>query len=112
MTREELIAAMRADGADTPVKVRVPRWGDLWVKSPTVEEAEAQPRLEGDAAERNKLARAAALVICDENGKRMFDPENGEDLALLSQRRSADLMAVLAAANGDAEGNLDSARSS
>lgn len=105
MTREELIAAMVADGADKPVKVTIRRWGDVYVRSPSVEEAENQKTLPDDEAEQHTLARAAALVICDESGKRVFDPLSHDDIALLSKRRAVDLRVVLNAAQGDPEGN-------
>lgn len=95
-TREALIAAMQADGADAVVKVDIPRWGAVYVRPVTVEEAErySSPQ-EGD--ERSQIAVLAARVICDEKGERIFDPDDPEDVALLAKRRSADLMKVITA---------------
>lgn len=105
MTRDELIAAMKADGADKPVKVPVRKWGDVYVRSPSVEEAENQRRLPDDEVDKHSLARAAALIICDEHGDRVFDPLNDDDIALLSKRRAVDLRTLINAAQGDPEGN-------
>lgn len=104
MTREELIAAMRGDGAEKPVKVEVERWGTLWVRLPSVAEVEAlKEEEEGQPITQHALARSAARIICDESGARIFDPENEDDVALLAGRRWADLQKVLNA--GQSQGN-------
>ena len=95
MTREELIAAMKADGADTPFAVEIPRWGKVYVRSISVEEAEKTGRAPKDGDERSQFAILAAQVICDEKGRRLFDPNNPDDIALLARRRSADLMRII-----------------
>jgi hypothetical protein len=97
VTRDELIAAMKADGAETPIAVDVPKWGRVYVRFPSVAEAEVQKPLPEGEADLHTLARAAALVLCDEKGERMFDPLNADDIALLSARRAADLQKIISA---------------
>lgn len=97
MTRDELIAAMQADGAEKPIPVEIPAWGALFVRLPSVEEADAREDEALAAGGKRGYARAAAMVICDENGKRLFDPANEQDIDLLSKRRFADLQQVLLA---------------
>ena len=103
MTRDELIAAMKADGASDLIKVEVPRWGVLYVRPVTVQEAETFGKPGEEGGEQSQFAILAARVICDEKGKRLFDPENPADLALLAARRSSDLMKVITA--GTEQGN-------
>ena len=103
MTRDELIAAMKADGASDLIKVEVPRWGVLHVRPVTVQEAETLGKLDGEEGGQSQFAVLAARVICDEKGNRVFDPENADDLALLAARRSSDLMKVITA--GTDQGN-------
>ena len=99
MTREELIAAMRADGAESLVEVQINRWGTLFVRPPLVEEIEKQE--EQAEAEDTPLGRvyatAAARIICDEKGNRLFDPDNEDDIALLMKRRENDLQKIILA---------------
>lgn len=87
-TREELIAAMRATAGAPPKPVPVPGWGTIYVRSLTVEQVDLQqqePKPEGDASgDRLRFAKAAARVMCDENGKLLFDVTNQEDLELLA----------------------------
>lgn len=99
MTREELIAAMKADGAGEIVKVDVPRWGAVYARPITVEEAErfSGEKGDGEGDERSQIAVLAARVICDDKGNRLFDADNPDDVALLANRRSADLMKVITA---------------
>ena len=102
MNRDELIAAMKADGADAPVKVEVRRWGTLYVRVPTVAEVEAAQKEDEDEAAQegadiHVFARSAARLICDETGKRIFDPDNPNDIELLAARRWADLQQIITA---------------
>lgn len=104
MDREALIAAMRGDGAEKPIKVEVERWGTLFVRLPSVAEVETMKADdEGEPSTQHALARSAARIICDEAGKRLFDPDDESDVALLAARRWSDLQMVLTA--GQARGN-------
>jgi hypothetical protein len=109
MDREALIAAMQAAAADAakPREITVPKWGVIYVRDVTVAEASLnlaeQEAAEGDdgktTASQSTLARSACRVICDENGARLFDPGNTEDVALLASQPWSILRKVLAAAD-------------
>jgi len=109
MNREDLIAAMQATASPKPVAVAVPAWGTVYVKPPTVEEVDAaSDTAESEDGKKRRLARAAARVICDEQGKRMFDPTAASDIELLAVQPWSMLQLVLAAADGrkaDESGN-------
>lgn len=118
MNREDLIAAMQITASPRPVPVPVPNWGTVYVKPPTVEEVDANTDDNGKPGEvdrKRRLARAAARVICDEQGQRLFDPTNKDDVDLLAIQPWAMLQLVLAGADGTKvpdSGNSDSAASS
>ncbi len=118
MNREDLIAAMQATASPRPVAVEVPNWGTVYVKPPTVEEVDANTDDNGKPGEvdrKRRLARAAARIICDDQGVRLFNPLDDADVTLLAVQPWSMLQLVLAAADGtkapDA-GNSDSAASS
>lgn len=114
MTREELIAAMQATRAPKPIQVTTEKWGIVYVKPRTVEEVDADSQNDkGEDGENKKrrLARGAARVICDENGRRIFDPESEEDLSLIAEQPWSMLQSLLAAVNDDAEKKTPAATS-
>jgi hypothetical protein len=89
MTRDELIAAMRVTAAEKPTAVDVKGLGTVYVRSLTVAEMEeiGDENNAGTAQKKkNKIARSVAQVMCDENGKQLFDPENADDVALLAKQ--------------------------
>lgn len=118
MNREDLIAAMQITASPRPVPVSTPSWGVVFVKPPTVEEVDANTDDNGKPGEvdrKRRLARAAARVICDEQGQRLFDPLNEGDVTLLAVQPWAMLQLILAGADGmkaPDSGNSDSAASS
>lgn len=118
MNRDQLIAAMQAVAAEKPRAVEVRGWGTVYVRSLTtaeVEEAQAEESV--DAAKdgkdtprnRNRLARGAARLLCDEAGTRLFDHNNPDDVALLAKQPWAMLQKILSAGDDEvkeaAEGN-------
>lgn len=118
MNRADLIAAMQATASPRAVPVTVPKWGTLWVKPVTVEEADANteaPSVAEEGGKKRRLARAAARIIYDGEGNRMFDPSNKDDVDLLAVQPWSMLQLVIGAADGtaaDDSGNSDSAASS
>lgn len=105
MPAADIRARMAGDGAEAVRAVEVPKWGTVYVRDFTAGEsdrwrANAKERL-GDLADIEPTAFAAALAICDENGERVFDPLNTDDLAFLSKRRKRDLDLILGAASGN-----------
>lgn len=118
MNRADLIAAMQITASPRPVPVTTPNWGVVFVKPPTVEEVDANTddaaKPGGDDKTR-RLARAAARVICDEEGTRLFDPSSKDDVDLLAVQPWAMLQLILAGADGTKvpeSGNSESAASS
>jgi len=103
MNRDELIAKMKVTAAQKPTAVTVPGWGKVWVRSLTVDEVDAQDEDTNDKKDRTRLSRGAARLICDENGKRMFDPENPEDVKLLAAQPWNLVQMVLAASGKQTE---------
>lgn len=87
MDREALIAAMQATAAAKPVPVKVKAWGGtVYVRAVKVSEVEQQNADTADKSNKNRLARAAARVICDESGKLYFDETNADDIALIAEQ--------------------------
>lgn len=105
MNREQLIAAMRETAAAAPVAVKVKGWGTLHIRALTVAEAEQQAADTTDKKDKNGIARAAARVLCDEKGVRLFDPENDEDVKLIASQPWAMLHKVLSASGADLGGD-------
>ena len=102
MNREELITALQASAAQKPRAVFVKGWGEVYIRALTVAEIEEQTDdLEKkDAAgnsvrDKNRLARSAARLLCDEQGVPLLDPHNEEDVALLAKQPWEMLRAVL-----------------
>jgi hypothetical protein len=85
MDKNGLIAAMQATAAQAakPRKVTVEGWGDIFVKSLTVADVQADQELgELDLKDKRTLAIGAARIICDETGKLLFDRTNEADIEL------------------------------
>jgi hypothetical protein len=102
MDRASLIAAMQAVAAEKPVPVTVPKWGTVYVRQLTVAEVDAQAADTKDKDDKNRIARGACRVLCDEHGARLFDPDDATDVALVASQPWALLRQVLAASEGKA----------
>ena len=101
---EDVRSRMAADGAEAVHSVEVPRWGTIHVRDVSVAESDrwsAKAREIGNISDIDPTAFAAAVVICDEAGNRIFDPLNEDDIAFLGKRRKRDLSIVLSAAGAD-----------
>lgn len=102
MPAAEMRAAIENDGAEKPhAKVEIPRWGVVYVRDISGDEFDRYTREAkeafGDLAELHQLAFGAAIVLCDENGERLYDPMNPAHLALLGGKRKRDLEKVVSA---------------
>lgn len=87
MDRAALIAAMQVTAAPRPIPVSVEGWGTVHVRKPTVAEVEeASDAPEPADGKKRTFARAAARVICDAQGVRVFDPASDADVDLLSSQ--------------------------
>jgi selenophosphate synthetase-related protein len=79
--RDALVAAMQATSATKPRKVETKQWGTVYVREVTVADIDAREERPND---KNRLARAAAEVICDKDGKLLFNADSAEDVKLIS----------------------------
>lgn len=102
MDRASLVAAMQAVAAEKPVAVAVPKWGTVYVRQLTVAEVDAQAADTADKADKNRIARGACRVLCDEAGVRLFDADDAQDVALVASQPWALLRQVLSASEGKA----------
>lgn len=94
--RDELIAAMQAEAAlATKVReVSVEGYPTVYVRELTVAEVDEDQAT--DETKSTRIARGAARVICDKDGKRLFDPNSVADVKLLSSQRWSKLSAIIA----------------
>lgn len=99
MDRAALIAAMQSTAAEKPVAVTVPKWGTVYVRQVTVAEVDEQSADTDAMNDKNKIARGACRVLCDETGARLFDPKSAADVALLASQPWPLLRAVLSASD-------------
>jgi hypothetical protein len=86
MTRDELIAAMRVTAAEKPTAVEVDGWGKVHIRALTVAEVEDQADDTSNGKDKNRIARGVARLLCDKEGKRLFDPDNASDENLLGSQ--------------------------
>lgn len=99
MDRATLIAAMEAAAAVKPVPVEVPTWGGtLHVRRLSVADMEEASGAE-QRTDKRSLSRAAARVLCDENGQRLFDPSSDGDIDLIARQPWSVLQTILDAAD-------------
>lgn len=109
MDRETLMAAMRVTAAPSLSSVDVDGWGTLHVRQLTVSEVEDQADDTKDKKDKHRLARAAARLICDDTGSRLFDHANDDDVQLLANQPWHMLQKVLEVSDslikGKDEGN-------
>lgn len=109
MNRAQMIAAMEITAAEKPVPIEINGWGKVHVRSLTVAEVEEQTDDVADKKDKSRIARGAARLLCDETGKRLFDPDNEADVKLLSAQPWKLLRQVINASDklieGEAPGN-------
>lgn len=112
MTRDKLIAAMRATAGIKPAAVPTKEWGTVYVRGLTVAEVEDQPEVP-EGKSKHSIARGALRVICDESGNRIFDEANEDHVELLAAQPWALLRSLLAKAddiNGLSEKGVEAAK--
>lgn len=95
--RDALIKAMQATADIKPIPVEVPGWGTVHVRPVTVAEVEDQAA-DTEGADKHRIARGCARVLCDADGNRIFDAESEDDVTLLAAQPWPLLRKVLAAA--------------
>ena len=101
-TLDEVLAAMRQTAGGRPVKVEVKGWPELYVRPVLLDEAEEQAKDVENKENKRGLARGCTRVICDADGKLLFDSRNEEHLALLGSQPWPMIRKVLEASEGDA----------
>lgn len=101
MDVKQLRNAMKETAVPQPKKVSTKKWGDVYLRALTVAEIEEQLADTEETKDKNRFARAAARVICDEKGVRIFDPANLDDIALLASQPWSLLKQVLDASKED-----------
>lgn len=102
MNREELIAAMQAVAAAPPISVTVEGWGTVHIRPVSFAEAEALKVQEPRENDPNSGPRAVCRVLCDENGNRLLDPDNEDDVALVAKQPWPKIVEVLNASGSRA----------
>lgn len=97
MDRKALVKAMQdtAASANAPRPLEVKGWGTVYVRAMLVSEVEAQANDTADGKDKNRFARAAARVLCDEKGQLLFDADKEEDVKLLAAQPWKALRMVL-----------------
>lgn len=96
--RAAFIAAVKASAAPAPLKIEVDGLGTCYVRAITA--AQGSEIADYPAADkRHANARNAAVVLCDESGALLFDPQSADDLEALSNLKAVTLNKILRAAN-------------
>lgn len=106
MDRSQALAVL-AETAEKPFPVAVKGWEGFYAKAVTGAEFEFMAE-EVEGGEKAALVRAAAQILCDADGNRIFDIKNVEDMEALgkqSSKRLLDLVNALSADAKAAEGN-------
>ena len=98
---------MEATAAEKPRAVTIKGWGTLYVRPLTVAEVEEGQEIDAGSKDKRNLARGAARLICDEDGGRLFDPANAEDVELLARQGWNRLRRVLEAADDDVKAAVE-----
>lgn len=96
MNRDQLIAAMHVTADEKPRAVTVPKWGTVYVRSLTVGEVDEQSEDVANEKDKKRIARAAARLLCDEDGNRLLDPNEPGDVDLLARQPWTLLRKVIA----------------
>lgn len=103
MNRADLIAAMEA-AAPKPIEVDAPEWGGkAYIRAVSVADVTAMGNPAEDPDGKYSIAIMLATTMCDENGVRLFDRSNTEDLELIA-RQPWELITRLMAASKEANG--------
>lgn len=104
MNLEELMAAMQKTASAVPRSVEVSGWGTVYVREVTVGEVQEQADDMSDEKDKHRIARAAARIICDEKGGRLFDPTNPDHIALIAKQPWRLLRKVVELGGGEKNG--------
>lgn len=106
MDRSQALAVLSAT-AEKPFPVTVKGWEGFYAMAVTGAEFEFMAD-EVQGGKKAALVRAAAQILCDADGNRIFDINNDEDLAALGKQSSKRLLDLVNSLSEDAkaaEGN-------
>lgn len=100
MDREAFIALLKETAKPQITKLTLPGLGEVFVRAPTVAEVDLlnQRRKDG-AEEKDRFARAAARLLCLEDGTRLLDDNDEAFIELLSKSPWATISQILDAAD-------------
>jgi hypothetical protein len=104
MNREQLLAAMDQLAVEKPRAVHIKGLGDIHIREITVGEIDDQIADNADKKNKRAVARGACRLLCDEDGNRLLDPEDPEDVARMAKQPLRVLVAINKAAE-DEPGN-------
>lgn len=102
MYEDELRARMEETAKEPPRQVTLPKWGLCYVRDITVAEMEDQAEDTADRKDKRRLARAACRIICNPEGKPIYNPDDPDDVSLIARQPWKLLSKIIA--EGD-EGN-------
>lgn len=106
MILSELLAAMGelALANDKPRALTIKGLGTVHIREITIGEIDAQLADTSNKDDHLRMARGATRLLCDENGKRLLDPDDEDHVELMAKMP----LRVLTAINGaqeEASGN-------
>lgn len=86
--RDDIRAAMAITAAGKIIPCpAIEGWPQLYVKTPTVAEVDETSNMkESDDGKQRRFARGVCNILCDENGQRIFDANNDDDVKLLAEQ--------------------------
>jgi hypothetical protein len=99
MNRADLIEAMQKVANAKPMSLTVPGWGKIFIKPLSVKEVQDKKPSALDPESKRTLSIGVANVICDEKGKRVFNPESEEDISLIESQPWPMLNKIISASN-------------
>lgn len=83
---DNLRARMRETAQQRPHKLDVKGWGEVYIRSITLAEIEAQEEDKSDPKDKFRIARSLTRVIVDPEGAAVYDPEDDEDVKLIASQ--------------------------
>lgn len=101
MNRDQLLAAMDGLADEKPKAVHIKGLGDVHIREITIGEIDAQIKDNEDKKDRAGVARGACRLLCDEEGKRLLDPDNKDDVAKMAKLPLRVLVAINKSADLD-----------
>lgn len=86
MYEDDLRARMEETAKEPPRQITVPKWGLCYVRDITLAEMEDQIADTADPKDKLRLARAACRIICNPEGKPVYNPDDQDHVSLLARQ--------------------------